>query len=326
MNKSKANTLGATDKNIADDGDAALSPPEGNDYRLDALNRILSCGHFRASERNKQFLKFVVEETVAGRASRIKAFTVAVDVFGRDSSFDASVDPIVRIAAGHLRRSLEEYYSGQGRRDPVRIILPLGTYAPVFIPQEGFPRRAFTYIQRMAVQRQKSLQSGAVSITMALAGAALGTAYLVGSFESGTVETPVVVVDKVQPYPAEDSAAAMADIFTQSLWIALSGDQSFRVVGVKAGETLEQVMGRVDKTFGHSMPLYQLLSTVQREGNELRVYWHVLDGRSNESYLSASASRDIETQAESATPGQLAQEVAASLKQFSTDATHEARD
>src|SRR5690606_40392582 len=130
---------------------------------------------------------------------------------------------------------------------------------------------------------------GAVSITMALAGAALGTAYLVGSFESGTVETPVVVVDKVQPYPAEDSAAAMADIFTQSLWIALSGDQSFRVVGVKAGETLEQVMGRDDKTFGHSMPLYQLLSTLQREGNELRVCWHVLDGRSNERYLSASA-------------------------------------
>jgi tetratricopeptide (TPR) repeat protein len=42
------------------------------------------------------------------------------------------VDPIVRIQAGRLRRSLERYYLLAGRREPVHIELPKGGYAPVF--------------------------------------------------------------------------------------------------------------------------------------------------------------------------------------------------
>ena len=42
------------------------------------------------------------------------------------------VDPIVRIQAGRLRRSLERYYLLSGKGDPVRIELPKGTYVPVF--------------------------------------------------------------------------------------------------------------------------------------------------------------------------------------------------
>lgn len=317
MNRIKANAKITNSEDIADDGEAAFESHSGqNDFRLEALRRILSSGHFRASERNKQFLKFVVEETVAGRASRIKAFTVAVDVFGRDASFDASVDPIVRIAAGHLRRSLEEYYSGRGKRDPVKIILPLGTYAPVFVRQEGFPRRMLSHLRQLAVDRQRSLQSGAVSVTMALAGAALGATYFFSPF-GGADGAPVVVVAKVQPYPSEVNSEAFADLFTQSLWGALSGDQGFRVVGVKTGESLNEVLARTESTFGGSMPLYQLLSTVRRDGNELRVYWHVLDGRSNESYLSASTVREVSDQIGAMMPNELAQEVAASIKKFS---------
>lgn len=318
MDRNKANTAITSNEEIADDGDAAFRASlEPNDYRLEALSRILTSGHFRASERNKQFLKFVVEETVAGRASRIKAFTVAVDVFGRDSSFDASVDPIVRIAAGHLRRSLEEYYAGKGKRDPVKIVLPLGTYAPVFERQEGFPRRALAHLRDLAADRQRSLQSGAVSVSVALAAAALGAVYFSFPFGSARDRTPVVVIDKVQPYPSEISSEAFADMFTQSLWGALSGEQGLRVVGVKPEENLNEVLAKAEATFGSSMPLYQLLSTVRQEGNELRVYWHVLDGRSNESYLSASTVHEIKDQKIAATPIQLAEEVAASLRSFS---------
>ena len=42
------------------------------------------------------------------------------------------MDPIVRIQAGRLRRSLERYYLLSGKDDPVRIELPKGTYVPVF--------------------------------------------------------------------------------------------------------------------------------------------------------------------------------------------------
>jgi TolB-like protein len=108
----------------------------------DALRRILDAPEFAASERNRSFLKHVVEETLEGRGPRIKAYTIATSVFGRDPSFDAQLDSIVRIEAGRLRRSLEHYYLTAGSRDLVRITLPRGRYVPGFgfaAPEEHPP-------------------------------------------------------------------------------------------------------------------------------------------------------------------------------------------
>ena len=82
------------------------------------LDRILASGEFVAPDRLKSFLRFAVEETLAGRAERLKAYTIAVDVFGRDKSFDPQTDPVVRMEAGKLRRRLERYYLGAGDGTP----------------------------------------------------------------------------------------------------------------------------------------------------------------------------------------------------------------
>ena len=85
-------------------------------------------------------LQYVVEETLAGRANRIKAYSIATIAFGRDPSFDPQSDPIVRIEAGHVRRALERYYQSEGHDDPIRITIPTGGYVPTFsqrCAQEG---------------------------------------------------------------------------------------------------------------------------------------------------------------------------------------------
>jgi hypothetical protein len=66
------------------------------------LERILASEAFDASARNRQFLRYVVEETLSGRADRIKAYAIATAVFGREADFDPQVDSIVRIEAGRL--------------------------------------------------------------------------------------------------------------------------------------------------------------------------------------------------------------------------------
>ena len=96
------------------------------------LSRILASPHFDASERNRSFLTYVVEEALAGRTDRIKAYTIATEVFGRDAKFDPQLNSIVRIEAGRLRRSLERYYLTDGRTSHLRIDIPRGGYAPVF--------------------------------------------------------------------------------------------------------------------------------------------------------------------------------------------------
>ncbi|TWA58751.1 hypothetical protein FBZ84_117145 [Azospirillum baldaniorum] len=96
------------------------------------LERILASDHFDASDRNRRFLRYVVEECLDGRAQQIKAYCIAVSVFNREPSFDPQSDPIVRLEAGRLRRSLEHYYLTAGRDDPIRIVVPKGGYAPRF--------------------------------------------------------------------------------------------------------------------------------------------------------------------------------------------------
>jgi TolB-like protein/Tfp pilus assembly protein PilF len=96
------------------------------------LGRILKSKDFDATERLRNFLSYVVEEALAGRADRIKAYAIAIEVFRRDATFDAHSDPIVRIEAGHLRRALDRYYLTAGVSDDVVISIPKGSYVPKF--------------------------------------------------------------------------------------------------------------------------------------------------------------------------------------------------
>ena len=66
------------------------------------VSRILASAAFAEAERASNFLRYVVERTLAGRAGEIKEFAIAVEVLGRTSSFDSKTDPIVRVEAGRL--------------------------------------------------------------------------------------------------------------------------------------------------------------------------------------------------------------------------------
>ena len=96
------------------------------------LARILQSVEFRASEKQRAFLSFIVDEALAGRSSQIKGYTIAVSAYGRPEGFDPQVDPIVRVEAGRLRRALDHYYLTAGKNDPVYIEIPKGSYVPVF--------------------------------------------------------------------------------------------------------------------------------------------------------------------------------------------------
>ena len=74
----------------------------------------------------------MVTETLRGNAGQIKAYTIAVTVFGRTHSFDPQTDPVVRIEAGKLRSKLEHFYYARAGKEPIRIDLPKGGYIPTF--------------------------------------------------------------------------------------------------------------------------------------------------------------------------------------------------
>lgn len=107
-----------------------------------ALARIEVSDDFRKAPQLASFLRYVVKQTLAGKASYIKGYTIAVEVLGRGADFDPSTQSIVRTEAGRLRRGLEQYYAGAGRDDPIRIELPLGSYVPLFSRRAVSPASA----------------------------------------------------------------------------------------------------------------------------------------------------------------------------------------
>ncbi|MCZ6860364.1 MAG: hypothetical protein O7I42_08825, partial [Alphaproteobacteria bacterium] len=96
------------------------------------MGRILSSPDFAQSDRLQKFLRFIVEETLAGRAKTLKEYTIALEVFERDDSFDPQTSSIVRVEASRLRGKLEKYNAIDGRNDSVHITLPSGSYVPNF--------------------------------------------------------------------------------------------------------------------------------------------------------------------------------------------------
>jgi tetratricopeptide (TPR) repeat protein len=97
-----------------------------------ALDRIVTSRTFVHSHRICLFLRFVVDECLAGQQHRLKEYPIGLEVFQRHQDFDPRVDSIVRVEARRLRSKLDEYYVGDGRDEEVRILLRKGSYVPSF--------------------------------------------------------------------------------------------------------------------------------------------------------------------------------------------------
>ena len=95
------------------------------------LEELLESAAFSGSRRRQAFLRYVVEETLAGRGAAIKERNLAVDVFERNNDFDAQSASIVRVTGSEVRKRLAQAYAS-GLDRGVRIELPLGSYQPTF--------------------------------------------------------------------------------------------------------------------------------------------------------------------------------------------------
>lgn len=103
------------------------------EQKLEHLEKVLQSRTLQNSESLKAFLRFVVEKTIADQDVPLKEYTIATEVFGRDSDYDPRIDSVVRVQAGRLRTKLQEYYLTEGKSDQIVIDLPKGHYHPTFI-------------------------------------------------------------------------------------------------------------------------------------------------------------------------------------------------
>ncbi|NYF89288.1 tetratricopeptide repeat protein [Tunturiibacter empetritectus] len=96
-----------------------------------ALERVLSSRVFTRAERSRRFLRYLMDAALSQPPVTVKEFTIAMDVFDRDASYDPSIDATVRVEASRLRARLREYYDDEGRDETLIIEVPKGGYTAV---------------------------------------------------------------------------------------------------------------------------------------------------------------------------------------------------
>lgn len=87
---------------------------------------------FAGSSKLFSFLRFVVEETLAGRGGTLKEVVIGLELYGSAVAYDPRIDSTVRVEARRLRQKLKTYYAGPGCDDPVLLAMPIGSYTPCF--------------------------------------------------------------------------------------------------------------------------------------------------------------------------------------------------
>jgi hypothetical protein len=104
--------------------------PEEIAFVRQHLQEVLASAAFRGSQRSAQFLKHIVEQSIAGCFESLKERSIGIELFGRAPSYDTGEDAIVRVTASDVRKRLLQHYGVHGTISEARLVLPLGSYVP----------------------------------------------------------------------------------------------------------------------------------------------------------------------------------------------------
>ena len=116
--------------------------PETKSAVLRELEDICSDPEFQSSQRNCEFLRFVVSESLHGRGQDLRERTLGVELFGRSDTYDTAADAVVRVRANDVRKRLTRHYEKNSPKTGWQITLPPRSYQAVFtrhLPQRPEP-------------------------------------------------------------------------------------------------------------------------------------------------------------------------------------------
>jgi TolB-like protein len=303
------------------------SGPPAKSEIIEALRLVLRSDGFAASERKRALLTYIVDETLAGRGARLKGYTIALAVFGRDESFDAGTDPVVRVEVGRLRQTLERYYLTEGRDARVGISIPKGHYAAEFSYAEsereaaGTPEGEISDEHRPEVARARLWQMAAgIAAVIGIGAAALPLALQFlpqsphGELESLPVVTPVLgPTVLVQEFSnAQTADTALAAIIAEEVTLALSRFKSIQVLSNKdlslASKAQDQGAAPPVKRYD-----YVLRGTLREQDSKLRVAVHLEETRNGSRIWSAVSESAMTPASDSTAPTDVANLVARTL-------------
>jgi hypothetical protein len=114
-----------------------INPGISGDPRWELVERIVASPSFVKSPRLCSFLTYICDLSLRGRGDEINELNIGEALFDRAPNYDPSVDGIVRSHASRLRQRLEQYFTEEGAKETIRLVIPKGGYTPVFEPRNA---------------------------------------------------------------------------------------------------------------------------------------------------------------------------------------------
>lgn len=173
--------------------------------KREELRRVLQSRQFAGAPKKSRFLEFVAEQTFLGNGDKLNEYLIGVEVYDRGSDFDPQKDPIVRVQAHEIRRSLRKYYQENLSDSVLRIDLPAGHYVPAFsrssalgAPDISIP--SVTPVVATAGESARHPRRLQVAVTILLAVACIVLAALLAlSVRKNRAEPPARAVSTAMP-------------------------------------------------------------------------------------------------------------------------------
>lgn len=98
------------------------------------VEEIISAGALGKSEAFARLLRYLAEKSKTGKS--VKEIEIAIDVFGRDETFDVGQDSLVRVYIHKLRTKLNQFYANTDNTYSKRLSIPKGSYLLSLIDNE----------------------------------------------------------------------------------------------------------------------------------------------------------------------------------------------
>ncbi|HXW03599.1 MAG TPA: hypothetical protein VD833_00090 [Vicinamibacterales bacterium] len=208
------------------------------------LDRILASEIFTRSERLSAYLRFIVEQTLAGEGDALKEQVIAIELYGKGADFRTAADPIVRVDARRLRDRLREYYAS-APPGVVVISVPKGSYTPEFRATAPAVTPPDDRTSAPAGQRATSFGyrvAGAAVLAIAAAGW-----LLVSPFRSREAEPVRLLTVTSLPGAEEDPSLSPDGNFVAFSWMGADGNPNADI-WVKAvdGDAMRQLTNTPD--------------------------------------------------------------------------------
>jgi hypothetical protein len=99
-----------------------------------ALEEVLRSATFIRASQVRNFLRYICEMELAGRAEALHEYLIGVEALGRPTAYSTEDDSSVRRRAYALRQKLDEVYAKELTDARIRIDVPKGSYVPRFTP------------------------------------------------------------------------------------------------------------------------------------------------------------------------------------------------